>query len=303
MSRPHQVLPRGFYLITRRCAQQQFLLRPDAKTNEAFIYCLAEAAQKTGVAVIMTCVLSNHHHTVIYDPLGNEPALRERFHALVARCLNSHRGRSENFWSAEAPSVVELADVSAVIDAVVYAATNPVKDGLVECVDYWPGVNGLSALLERRAVTARRPEYFRDKGPMPETGTLELVVPAELGDPDSFLQIIGERVRSAVDQFNETRRQQGRRALGRDRVLRQSWRGSPASAQAPLKRRDRTKISPRFATRDPERREQLITRRGLFLRDYRSARTAWLAGTPIPFPLGTYWLRRFAGVPIVSVSN
>jgi hypothetical protein len=30
---PRQVLPRQFYLITRRCSQRQFLLRPDAVTN------------------------------------------------------------------------------------------------------------------------------------------------------------------------------------------------------------------------------------------------------------------------------
>src|SRR5690348_1149584 len=37
---PRQVLPRQFYLITRRCTQRQFLLRPDAPTNNAFLYCL-----------------------------------------------------------------------------------------------------------------------------------------------------------------------------------------------------------------------------------------------------------------------
>jgi hypothetical protein len=37
---PRQVLPRRFYLITRRCCQRQFLLRPDPATNNAFLYCL-----------------------------------------------------------------------------------------------------------------------------------------------------------------------------------------------------------------------------------------------------------------------
>jgi len=41
---PRQVLPRQFYLITRRCTQRQFLLRPDAATNNAFLYCLIHAA-------------------------------------------------------------------------------------------------------------------------------------------------------------------------------------------------------------------------------------------------------------------
>ena len=41
---PRQVLPRQFYLITRRCCRRQFLLRPDAATNNAFLYCLIAAA-------------------------------------------------------------------------------------------------------------------------------------------------------------------------------------------------------------------------------------------------------------------
>ncbi len=45
---PRQVLPRQFYLITRRCAQRQFLLHPDAATNNAFLYCLIVAALRCG---------------------------------------------------------------------------------------------------------------------------------------------------------------------------------------------------------------------------------------------------------------
>jgi len=40
MSLPRQVLPGQFCLVTRRCVQRQFLLRPDAETNNAFTYCL-----------------------------------------------------------------------------------------------------------------------------------------------------------------------------------------------------------------------------------------------------------------------
>ena len=41
---PRPVLPRQFYLITRCCTQRQLLLRPDAATNNAFLYCLIDAA-------------------------------------------------------------------------------------------------------------------------------------------------------------------------------------------------------------------------------------------------------------------
>jgi hypothetical protein len=35
---PGRVLPGQFYLVTRRCTQRTFLLRPDAETNNAFTY-------------------------------------------------------------------------------------------------------------------------------------------------------------------------------------------------------------------------------------------------------------------------
>ncbi len=303
MTQPRQILPNGFYQITRRCMLQQFLLRPDDETNNAVIYCLAEASQRFEVEVIIPSLLSNHHHTDIFDPKANVSRFIERFHGLLAKCLNVQRCRSESIWSSAEPSVVELGDFSAIVDSVVYAAINPVKDGLVDRVHHWPGVNGLSALLNKRTLFARRPKFFRDVGPMPETITLELKVPTALGDPDAFREIIRERVAKAEADHAEARRSEGRGVLGRKRILRQSWRDSPASATAPVKRREPGKINPRFATRDPERREQLMIRRQLFLRDYRLARAAWLAGTPIPFPVGTYWLRRFVGVPIASVSN
>ena len=35
-----------------------------------------------------------------------------------------------------------------------------------------------------------------------------------------------------------------------------------------------------------------------FIDDYRETRKAWLAGRAVTFPFGTYWLRRFANVPV-----
>lgn len=47
--------------LTRRCALRQFLLRPDDATNQTVLYCLAVAAQRTNIGVILPSALSNHH--------------------------------------------------------------------------------------------------------------------------------------------------------------------------------------------------------------------------------------------------
>jgi putative transposase len=45
MSLPHAVIPGRRYLVTRRCSERRFLMRPDPETNNAFVYCMALPAQ------------------------------------------------------------------------------------------------------------------------------------------------------------------------------------------------------------------------------------------------------------------
>ena len=84
----------------------------------------------------------------------------EHFHKLLARSQNALRGRWENFWASEQTCVVKLVGRDAVLDKLVYTATNPVADHLVERAHHWPGVNGLSALLNGRPLRATRPLHF-----------------------------------------------------------------------------------------------------------------------------------------------
>src|SRR6185295_6649781 len=67
---PRQVLPRQFYLITRRCTQRQFLLRPDAPTNNAFLYSLIDAASRCEIDVLLPCAMSNHYQVSPPASLG-----------------------------------------------------------------------------------------------------------------------------------------------------------------------------------------------------------------------------------------
>jgi len=229
MSMPRQILPAQFYMITRRCTQRQFLLRPDEETNNAFLYLLAEASERFDIDVILPSVLTNHHHTIVFDRHGRIIEFVEHLHKFVAKCQNALRGRWENLWSSEPPCIVRLVDVADVIDKLVYAATNPVKDLLVERVHQWPGVNGTAALLNQRTLTARRPGFFRANGPMPATIALKLVIPPELGDPDEIRRILRERVAAVEAQVAADRARSGARVPGRRAVLQPSVRGPPSA--------------------------------------------------------------------------
>lgn len=295
MPKPRQVLPGQFYLITRRCAQQQFLLRPDEATNNAFIYCLAEAAQRYEIDVLMTVAESNHHHTLIFDRHGRYPAFIEHFHKMLARSQNALRGRWENFWAAVEPCVTRLLDRETVIAKLVYAAANPVKDRLVDRVHHWPGVNAYVNLLSGRPLRASRPRhFFRDEGPMPETVELRLTIPPELGPADEVIAEVRAGVEAVERQVAEERKRTGARVLGRKHILAQSWKDSPTSVEP---RRD---LRPRFAGQRAERVSALLEYQ-TFLAAYREARQRWLTGRTALFPRGTYWLAKFAAVPIAAV--
>jgi REP element-mobilizing transposase RayT len=295
MSLPREVVPGRFYLLTRRCTQRQFLLRPDADTNNAFVYCLAEAAERFAIDVVLTCAMSNHHHTVIFDRLGAYPAFLEHFHKMLARSGNALRGRWENFWSAEQACVVRLVDAEDVMRKLAYTATNPVKDGLVEKVHHWPGINGFTALVAGRPLRATRPRhFFRPDGPMPEAVTLRFVIPPELGDARDVERELASRVAAVEASVAAERRRSGARVLGRRAVLAQSWRGYPAGHEP------RRNLRPRVAAHSRWSRIEALLRNREFLVAYRDARRRWIAGHAAVFPPGTYWLRRFAVVPLAA---
>lgn len=297
MSVPRQVLPRTFYMLTRRCTQRQFLLRPDATTNATFLYCLAEAARRFEIEVILPSVLSNHHHTIVFDRHGRIIEFTEHLHKFVAKAMNALRGRCENFWSSEPPSLVRMVEPQDVIDKLVYAATNPVKDGLVQRVHHWPGVNGLSALLNQRPIAVERPRhFFRTMGTMPAEVTLSLVIPPELGDSDDVRRVLRERIADVEANVAAARASAGMPILGRRTVLQQSWRDQP-----PSKEPERG-LRPRIAARNFWARCEARLRDRDFVSRYRAARTRWRDGVATEFPAGTYWLRRHAGVPVAAPS-
>lgn len=295
MSLPRQILPGEFYMITRSCTQRMFLLRPDPEMNALFEYCLAVAAAKYGILVLLSCVMSNHHHTVVFDPEGRICEFCEYLHRLVAKATNALRGRRENLWSSEALSLVRLVGPDDVIAKLVYAATNPVKDGLVAKVSDWPGVNTLGALLDGGVIETKRPtHFFAADGTMPESATLKLVIPPSLGAADEFRRRLRELCAAAEDDYAKERRRRGLTVLGREAILAQSWRGQPESP------REKTDIRPTVAARSLSSRIAALAQYRTFLAAYRAARECWREGKAAIFPAGTYWLQRFAFVPVAA---
>jgi REP element-mobilizing transposase RayT len=161
MAHPRRIVPGETYLITRRCYQRTFRLRPSELTNTIFLYCLAFAAMRTGIAVHAVCVMSNHHHLVVTDTRGVLPDFLRELHRLTAKAINASQGQWENLWAAEPCNVVRLVTDEDVESKIAYVVANPVAAGLVRQPDEWPGV----LLWGERVVTVRRPDvYFAPEG-------------------------------------------------------------------------------------------------------------------------------------------
>src|ERR1700761_5521337 len=203
------------YLVTRRCTQRQFLLRPSAEMNRIFRYCLAYAAMRTGIEVHGLVAMSNHWHGVVTDPDARLPEFLQLLHRLIAGATNLLLGRAENLWAAEAPSAVQLEHPDDVLDRLAYVIANPVAAGLVKDPNEWPGV--ITTRLGETLVAERPEIFFRETGSaMPERIKLVCTVPPMLRRLG--FEAVARRLRAlaqeTVRRARSAIRSAGRRFLG-----------------------------------------------------------------------------------------
>jgi putative transposase len=287
---PRRIVPNQTYLITRRCSERRFFLRPDAVTTQLFLYALAEAAQRFGIRIIAWLAMSNHYHAVVEDPRGELPAFLCHFHKMSARSLNRRWGRWENFWAAEQASVVRLVQREDVLDKTIYSLVNPVLAHLVERMVDWPGATSFH-VLDGRVLKIERPRiFYRDDGSMPAVVELRAEAPTDWpGGSTSWFQAVRAGVERRVAHADERRRAAGIRVVGRRALLNLDPMSKPRTV-AP-----RGGLRPELGCLDAERRIAELGVLERFRDAYASARAALLAGKQALFPWGTYKVVRELG--------
>jgi putative transposase len=292
MTAPRQILPGATYLVTRRCSQRQFLLRPSKLSNQLVGYLLAVAARRYGVQVHAFCVMSNHLHLVLTDPAAQLPAFSQYFASLVARSLNAALGRSESFWAPASYSAVTLVSPSDILDKAAYVLANPVAAGLVRRGWQWPGLCSAPDQVGASELEFRRPDhFFRAKGVMPKCSKLALVAPPGFASAAEFQRALSTALAGREDAAAAERNTEGDGFLGAARVLAQRPTACPHSGEP------RRALNPRVACRDKWKRIEVLGRLVEFLRGYRQALRAWRSGVSgVVFPSGTYLVRVTHGV-------
>jgi REP element-mobilizing transposase RayT len=291
VSHPRRIVPGETYLITRRCCQRTFRLRPSAETNRIFLYCLAFAAERTGVTVHAACVMSNHHHLVVTDTRGLLPDFLRELHRLSAKALNASQGQWENLWAAEPCNVVRLVTDEDVEDKIAYVVANPVAAGLVEQPEQWPGVMGWGV----KELSVTRPgSYFREEGTCPDRLTLRFERPRSIEGRGVTLRewrdSVGRRIALKVAEAHRKVMAAGRAFLGRASVLAVSFIQRAQSYES------RFGVIPTFAAKAWSVRVELARVERYFRKRYRQALEQWRQGMRRAlFPAGTWAMRVMHG--------
>jgi REP element-mobilizing transposase RayT len=280
-------------LLSRRCLGRTLLLRPSKTVNQIFKFCLAVAAQRTGVLLHNFCVLSNHYHVVATDVHGELPMFMHWLNEYVAKCVNSELGRWESFWAPGSYSAVTLVDREGVIDKMAYVFANPVDAGLVRRHEEWPGASSSLADIDGDPTVIHRPEgFFRETGPVPETAALRMVSPPAFdGARSECLAFVRSQTLEREQKIQKCRKQKDLRFLGARKVLAQSPFSRPSTVEP------RRGLNPRVASRDKWQRVEALGRLKSFLEAYRVALRQFAEGDRTTvFPFGTYGMRVRFGV-------
>lgn len=278
-------------MVTRRCTQRQFLLKPSRLTNQLVRYCLALAAAKTGVLLHAVCVMSNHWHGVVTDPFARLPEFLEHFHRTLAKAQNASLGRWENLWSSDKASVVLLVSDEDVLEKMAYTIANPTAAGLVRSPREWPGV--ITTRIGEKRVVEMPDVFFNPEGSLPESVKLELTRPPIYPQLDvpTLARHLAAAVERRIRQAREGLAKQGRKFAGAKAVLQQRFDGAPMTPEP------RRNPNPKIAAAHTLERVQAIRSLLAFLRAYRAAWDAWRHGKRDQvFPTGTYALRIHARV-------
>jgi REP element-mobilizing transposase RayT len=290
MGRPlRRHAPGTYYLVTTRCHQARFFLRPEPALIEAVLEWLARAQrQHPGVLIHAVCVMSNHLHLLVRDTRGELAGWASYFLGNLARAVNGIRERGgvvfERRYAAE-----PVLDDTALLDRLVYVVTNPVKAGLCEESQQWPGVvlwaageepelhevSWIDRGLYRRA--RHRAKKQREAPPDPErfrtSGTLVI-------HPLAGCRV-GEAIEARERDLAAERERSGRVAMTRGEVLSQDWHAAP----------QRAKRSPRPACHTSERslRQAFLEGFREFVEAFRQASAQWREGCrDVVFPPWSY---------------
>jgi putative transposase len=302
MSYARRVIPGCTYLITRRTVQRSMLFRPERLVSDFYLYTLAVYATRYRIEVHGVVLMSNHEHLVVTDTEGCLPDFLRDFHRVVALGIQCLRNWEGEVWDGAATSCVMLCTPSAVVEKLAYAMNNPVKAGLVNDAEEWPGVMVLPSDLGMKTWKVQRPRVYYDanNSQWPAIVELKLKMPKHYLPDEQLREQVSRELANQRLQAQSRLRTQGKRVVGRAGVM-----TAPPESRA-RRAEDRRGLQPTIAAGHGQKSILMAALAALreFRRKYRDALARWRGGLrDVLFPPYTWqmrWLHRVALEPASS---
>ena len=286
------------YLVTRNTSDRRYFLRPSQELREAILYCIADAQAQHPVAIHALCAMSNHLHIVFTDLDGTAPLFVQAMNQNIARFVNCTLRRYGAMWEGGArPNYCVLPQGGDVMDKVVYTITNPVKAGLVDRHQHWPGAVSSTAHITNGRIVTKRPRKFFAKTKDLELLTRELILSPVPGagilSQEDYGKLVSERVAAEEALIAQEREANGLRWFGRKNCL------SLDPFDAPVKPWKPFSLRPTVSSKSEEAKRCRIQRRKRFGDQYKTARKEFREGNrDVAFPKGTFFMRVYWAVDV-----
>jgi len=271
------------WFVARRVAGRKYLLTPHPAMTATFWYLLGVYAEKHGLLLHAIVMMSNHLHYVVTAPDQVISEFMADLHREMGRVVNKRFEQRGAMFEDDEPSRVEVVGERGAVDRVLYTVMNPVKAGLVERSELWPGMRWIPGMRE---LTAKRPENGFEADLWPDEVTMHFTAPpAWTGTEDQWHDEIARLVAEEEGALRKERIRTGRAVLGAQLVKDQDPFGSPRTKP------DKSDINPMLATGgDGPLMRRLIAELKAWRRAYRDALERWKHDKSVSFPVGTYWM-------------
>jgi len=289
------------YCETQRTVDRQFLFKPDPVIRNIIGAAAGRALKKFPVKLFWLDFNINHKHggkaplSDDTEHIQNFARFEQLFNSLVARGINKHLGREGALYSTRNRSAEAVDDLS-LEQQLLYAVTNPVKDGLVDRTAHWKGFSSYNQLATGKverfsyinwtawhqaggAKGKRAPEEFLEWTEVKLTP-----IPSWERLPAHKRQaMFRRRVRQLEQDYRAVRERDGRRPMGPRKLSRLDPRARPKGEKAERRRQPLCHASTPAGAREYEKRL-----RG-FLEQYYYASGMWMEGVlDVKFPAGSF---------------
>ncbi len=276
-----------FHMVTNRCEEGRFFLKPTKEIRHIITYWFARAMNKygKGLDVYSFCFLCNHFHMLCKDNDGSLATFMGYFQGNVAKAINKELGRGPaHFWQGHYDDQI-IEGERTFWKKYLYVVTNTVKSGLVNRASQWTGFcsyeaslsNGpiiVSGVNRTRFHNANRGNKKRAKKEFVQRFEFSLAIPPGLEgfSPEDRAREIKNMVAQAEAHY--VARRENKPALGMKKVL----TISPLHRPEALSRSPRRRFACDNRQREWERLEEYRQFIGEYKRVFSGFRSASMRG-------------------------